>query len=95
MYINHIKDFADKMEQAFKAYVADGCLDFSRPRYDRFHVSKQDSAYLWAALDGAMRLHNIEHPKAGEQLCFEDGENTDEYDEYIIGYYEDVYGCNA
>lgn len=96
MYVNHIELFTGMMDKAFKAYAEDGCLEnYSKPRYDRLRVGKKDSAYLWAALDGAMKLWNLEHPSVGEQLCFEDGENTDEYDEYIIGYYEDVYGCNA
>lgn len=94
MYINHVKVFADKMEQAFKAYADDGCLEFSRPRYDKFRVSKKDSAYLWCALDGAMMLWNSDH-KEGEKLCFGDDECTADYDEYVIEYWVDVHGCNA
>lgn len=66
--MDYIQDFKSKMATLFEGYRNDGCLEYTVTK-DTYTVSKKDSTYMWAALDGAISLYNVEHPEA--HLCTE------------------------
>lgn len=63
MNMDYVKDFKGKMAVLFEGYHNDGCLDYDS--VDNWYlISKKDACYMWAALDGAIALYNLEHPGA-------------------------------
>lgn len=57
------KDFVEKMDVLFTQYSKDGCLDnyILEDEFPEFIVGKKDAVYVWAAIDGAIHLYNLEH----------------------------------
>lgn len=58
-----VKDFVKKMDVLFSQYKKDGCLDnyILEDEFPEFIVNAKDADYVWAAIDGAIHLYNLEH----------------------------------
>lgn len=84
-----MEKFINSMDVLFKQYKKDDVMD----RYHRdghfFTVGKKDSAYLWAALDGAVHLWNSLHEEK-DALCLDSYRNTEVTDTYVIQRVADV-----
>lgn len=80
-----ISTFLDSMDEMFKQYKKDDCLD----RYHRdghfFTVGKRDSAYVWSALDGAVHLWNSLH-KEGDFLILDNYCTTGDTETFTVQY---------
>lgn len=68
------KDFVKKMDVLFTQYKKDGCLDdyILEDEFPEFIIDTKDENYMWAALDGALHLYNLEH---GTKLSFDQSYN--------------------
>lgn len=68
------RDFVKKMDVLFTQYKKDGCLDdyILEDEFPEFAVSAKDASYVWAAIDGAIHLYNLEH---GTTLSFDQSYN--------------------
>lgn len=83
-----MEKFMDAMDVLFKQYKKGGVMDSYHRDGHFFTVGKKDSAYMWAALDGAVHLWNAEHPQ--DTLVLDSYRSTEVTDTYLIQYTEDV-----
>lgn len=85
----NMEKFMGSMDVLFKQYKKDGVIDSYHRDGHFFTVGKKDSAYLWAALDGAVHLWNSLHEEE-DALCLDSYRSTGVTDTYIIQYVVDV-----
>ena len=81
---NHVSDFMEKMHSLFKRYQEDGCMDNYSKDGDFFTVGKEDAAYMWSTLDGAVHMYNMIHP--GNELIIDHHNTTETTETYIVQY---------
>ena len=79
--MDYIEDFKSKMAVLFEGYRNDGCLEYE-VHDNTYFVTKKDAAYMWAALDGAIALYNLEHP--GANLYNESSQRPNGWEMYRI-----------
>ena len=84
-----MEKFMNSMDILFKQYKEDGVMGGYHRDGHFFTVGKKDSAYLWAALDGATHLWNSFHKKE-DALCLISYRSTKTTDTYLIQYQEDL-----
>lgn len=79
----NMEKFMDSMDALFEQYKKDDMMDSYHRDGHFFTVGKRDSAYMWAALDGAVHLWNALHGEE-DALCLDSYRSTDTTDTYMI-----------